>query len=163
MLVVSDTSAISNLALLGLLSSLKEQFGKVVIPVAVARELAALTDAAALEMIREAVLLGWLETITLTDEENLFASTLRLDAGESEAISVARIRSADLLCMDEATGRAIAMGLKLSVKGILGILLDEKAAGRIPTIKPLMDKLQKEHGFFISPALRTRVLSLAGE
>ena len=72
-------------------------------------------------------------------------------------------RSADLLCIDEAAGRAVAMELNLHVKGVLGLLLDEKAAGRISRIEPLLDKLQIELGFFISAGLRSRVLGLAGE
>ena len=163
MLVVSDTSAISNLALLGLLHSLREQFGKVVMPEAVAHELASLADAPALSLIQDASLAGWLETVVLTDEEQAFAGTLKLDPGESEAISLARTRSADLLCMDEAAGRAVAMGLNLKVKGVLGILLDEKAAGRVSLIEPLLDKFQSEHGFFIRADLRKRVLEVAGE
>lgn len=58
MLVVSDTSAISNLALLGLLHSLQEQFERVVMPEAVANELAVLADEAAAESIRVARLNG---------------------------------------------------------------------------------------------------------
>lgn len=163
MLLVSDTSAISNLALLGLLHSLREQFGKVVIPEAVACELTALADAPASEHIRDAVRFGWLETVTLTAEEQAFAGKLNLDPGESKAISLAMTRSADLLCIDEAAGRAVAMELNLHVKGVLGPLLDEKAAGRISRIEPLLDKLQIELGFFISASLRNRVLGLAGE
>lgn len=161
MLIVSDTSAISNLALIGLLSSLREQFGKVVMPEAVARELTALSDASASKMVQDALGLGWLETVNLTDEERVFADSLRLDRGESEAIALAKTRSAELLCIDEAAGRAVA--LELNVKGVLGILLDEKTAGRIAQIRPLLDKLQKDCGFFISAALKARVLGLAGE
>lgn len=163
MLVVSDTSAISNLALLGLLNSLREQFGKVIMPEAVACELLALVDTHASGLIQEALRFGWLETMTLTGEERAFANTLRLDLGESEAIALAKMRSAELLCIDEAAGRAVAMDLNLKVRGVLGILLDEKAAGRIARIEPLLDKLQREHGFFISAGLRSRVLGLAGE
>jgi uncharacterized protein len=163
MLVVSDTSAISNLALLGLLNSLREQFGSVVIPDAVTEELAALQNADATRLIGEALRFGWLESVTLTYEEQVFASTLGLDRGESEAIALAKTRSAELLCIDEAEGRAVAMGLDINVKGVLGILLDEKAAGRISQIGPHLDKLQEYCGFFISAALKARVLGLAGE
>lgn len=163
MLIVSDTSAISNLALIGLLSSLREQFGKVVMPEAVARELTAVSDASASKMVQDALGLGWLETVNLTDEERVLADSLRLDRGESEAIALAKTRSAELLCIDEAAGRTVALELNLNVKGVLGILLDEKTAGRIAQIRPLLDKLQKDCGFFISAALKARVLGLAGE
>lgn len=163
MLVVSDTSAISNLALLGLLNSLRAQFGKVVMPEAVACELLALADAPALGLIQDALRFGWLETVTLKDDERDFAASLKLDLGESEAIALAKMRSAELLCIDEAAGRAVAMDLNLNVRGVLGILLDEKASGRISMIKPLLDKLQRECGFFIDAGLRSRVLGLAGE
>lgn len=104
-----------------------------------------------------------METLTLTQEERDFATSLRLDLGESEAIALAKMRSADLLCIDEAAGRAVAMDFNIKVRGVLGILMDEKAAGRISKVESLLDKLQSEHGFFISAGLRSRVLGLAGE
>jgi len=47
MLVVSDTSPLSNLAIIGRLDLLREQFSEVLMPMAVSRELAALTDSTA--------------------------------------------------------------------------------------------------------------------
>ena len=47
MLVVSDTSALSNLAIIGRLPLLREQFTEVRMPPAVASELTALRDTAA--------------------------------------------------------------------------------------------------------------------
>ena len=65
--------------------------------------------------------------------------------------------------MDESLGRAVAARLGLRTIGILGILLDAHAHGRIPKVAPVLDRLEQEAGFWIAPALRARVLQLANE
>jgi predicted nucleic acid-binding protein len=42
-------------------------------------------------------------------------------------------------------------------------LIQAKAAGLIPEIRIIIDLLQRDAGFFMSPTLRNRVLQLVGE
>ena len=65
--------------------------------------------------------------------------------------------------MDERAGRSAAAQLGLPVIGTLGLLLRSKEKGFIPTIGPLVDRLQNELGFFVSAELRAEVLRRAGE
>jgi len=47
--------------------------------------------------------------------------------------------------------------------GILGILLRAKATGLIPAVKPALEALQRDAGFWLSEALRQQVLQAANE
>jgi len=71
--------------------------------------------------------------------------------------------TADALLVDESLGRAVAVRLGLRTIGILGILVEARARSLIPTVAPVLDRLEQEAGFWIAPALRTRVLQLAKE
>ncbi len=163
MFVVSDTSIISNMAIVGLLDVLKNQCGTVTIPTAVERELSALNREHAQVAIQSAIESGWLIVATLTADEAVFASSLKLDPGESEAIALAKARDATLLCMDERRGRAKALALGLPLVGILGLLLREKKDGRLAVVKPHLIRLVEESNFFISASLLSEALELAGE
>ena len=106
MRVVSDTSPISNLAIIGHLDLLKRRYGAVRIPPAVASELSALSHPAAKAQITAALAEGWLVA------EKAPPSTPQLpfplDAGETEAIGLALATRADVLLMDERRGREAA-------------------------------------------------------
>jgi predicted nucleic acid-binding protein len=52
--------------------------------------------------------------------------------------------------------------LQLRLTGTLGVLIDAKRAGIIPTVRPLLDQLQSL-GFRLAPPARAAVLKLAGE
>jgi hypothetical protein len=45
----------------------------------------------------------------------------------------------------------------------LGILVEAKSQGLIPVVKPLLDALINQAGFWIAEPLYNRVLRLAGE
>ena len=53
--------------------------------------------------------------------------------------------------------------LGLRTIGILGVLLESRRRGLIPGLKAVLDQLETEAGFWLSPQLRLRVLRLAGE
>jgi predicted nucleic acid-binding protein len=63
---------------------------------------------------------NWLEIESISLPIN--NSLKDLDRGESEAISLAENKQADLIILDEQTARAIAKNRGLTVIGILGIL-----------------------------------------
>lgn len=161
MIVVSDTSALSNLAIVNHLWLLEAIYQRVIIPDVVARELAAARN----PMIPAILQLGWIQTQPLTHSQlaNQLQQERGLDAGEANAIALALELQADDLLIDERLGRQEALRLGLSIIGILGILLVAKQRHLIPQVKPIMDALINEAGFRVSPQLYQRVLAIAQE
>lgn len=88
---------------------------------------------------------------------------LELDAGEAEAIACALEINADLLLLDERRARETAQRLGLKFIGILGVLTEAKRRQLIPRIRPVLDNLRHQAGFWVTDALYQRVLAVAGE
>ena len=82
---------------------------------------------------------------------------------ELEAIVMSLEWPADLLIMDESSGRAMARNLKIRITGTLGVLLKAKRDGEIPSLKSEMDRLVQDAGFFVSDRVRNTFLAEAGE
>jgi uncharacterized protein len=89
MRVVSNTSPISNLAIIGRLSLLRQRYGRVTALLAVARELRALSHVPARETIDAAFHEGWLAVESVPTPSALEELRRTLDAGEAEAIALA--------------------------------------------------------------------------
>ena len=68
----------------------------------------------------------------------------------------------DLLIMDESSGRAMARYLNIRITGTLGVLLEAKCDGEIPSLEFEMDRLIRDVGFFISDRVRNTFLAEAG-
>lgn len=163
MLVVSDTSTLSNLAIIGRLDLLREQFGEVRMPLAVEQELRALRDPSARAVLTRAVHDGWLITLPLPASAPFPAALRGLDPGETEALRLALAISADRVLMDEQEGRQRATTLGIRTIGVLGILLAAKQAGALPSLKDEILKLRRDAGFFIAKPLEAQLLAAAGE
>jgi predicted nucleic acid-binding protein len=161
MLVASNTSPISNLAIIGRLNLLRSQFGGIWIPPAVQSELDQLAHAVARQEIQQALRDGWIKPKALQADKvaRLLASTL--DPGEAEAIALALELSADLILLDERDGRSAAERAGLRVTGVLGVLLRAKNNGPIQLIKPEVEALRSRARFFLSARLEE--LEIAGE
>jgi uncharacterized protein len=161
MIVVSDTSALSNLALVEHLWLLEAIYQTIIIPDVVARELAAASN----PIIPAILQLGWIQTHFLTNSQlaNQLQQDRGLDAGEANAIALALELQADDLLIDERLGRQEAIRLGLSIIGILGVLLVAKQRSLIPQVQPVMDALINQAGFRVSPPLYQRILALAQE
>jgi len=160
-IVVSDTSALSNLAIVDHLWLLEAIYQTVIIPGVVASELAAASN----PTISAILQLGWIQTQSLTNSQ--LADQLQqergLDSGEANAIALALELQADDLLIDERLGRQESVRLGLSIIGILGILLVAKQRSLIPQVQPVMDALINQAGFRVSPQLYQRVLALSQE
>ncbi len=159
MIVVSYTSALSNLAIIEHLWLLNSIYQTVIIPDVVAKELAAASN----PTIPAIIQVGWIQTQSLTSSElaNQLQQERGLDTGEANAIALALELQADDLLIDERLGRQEAVRLGLSIIGILGILLVAKQRSLIPQVQPVMDTLINQAGFRVSPQLYQRVLALA--
>lgn len=161
MLAVSNTSPVSNLAIIGRLDLLRLRYGRVLIPPAVAQELEALTHPQGRTRIAAAFAESWLVTQALAAPPP--ALVFPLDAGETEAIALALEVRAEVLLMDEKRGRAAARGFGLTVAGALGELLHARQIGRLPALRPEFSRLRVEAGFFVSSEIEQFILSQVGE
>ena len=159
MIVVSDTSPITNLAAIGQLDLLRQIYGQVVIPEAVFQEL---TAAGGNHPGAVAQQLDWVETRVVSNSILVNALQVELDQGEAEAIALAQELAADLLLIDEHLGRAVATRLGIRIIGLLGVLIEAKHRALIQEIKPLVDTLMSL-GFHVKQDLYQRVLQAAGE
>jgi uncharacterized protein len=162
-IIVSDTSPLSNLAIVNALFLLKEIYQTIVIPQAVAEELANGRD----EDPRIAAVLS-LDWVQVRQASNLdLIAELRndylLDRGEAEAIALAIELAADELLIDERLGRREAARLGVAMTGVLGVLLIAKRRGLILRVQSVMDALMAEAGFRVSKQLYEEVLRAAGE
>lgn len=159
MIIVSDTSPISNLLKINQIFLLKEIYQSVVIPEAVFQELKTSRDFDITQILTP----NWAEVRQISNN-TLYQSLLEeLDPGEAEAIVLASELNADVLLMDERRGRQTAISLGLKVTGVAGVLLTAKGVGLIPEVKPLLDDLESKAGFWMGAAFRNYVLELANE
>lgn len=161
MIVVSNTSPIINLAAIGKLEILQKLYEKVFIPQAVYYEIsiAGKGEPGVLEIEK----LRWMEVRQVTNHNLVKALQAELDEGEAEAITLAIELKAGLLFLDERRGRRVASNLGLKFIGLLGVLIEAKHKGIIPSVKPIMDALMIKTGFWISHQLYTHVLKVTGE
>lgn len=162
MIIVSDTSPLSGLFLIGELRLLPALFGQVVVPQQVMAELMVLETHFGhnLSEIRTA---AWLKIGTVSDTATVIRLQTFLDDGESEAIVLARELDADFLLMDELEGRNAAAGFGLKTIGLLGVLVRAKNADLIHSVQVVMDDLRSKARFFISEKLYQQVLKQVGE
>lgn len=160
MIIVSDTSPINNLAAINHLHLL-QLYGTVFISEAVYREL---TDPDfPVAGSTEVQTFDWIQTRSVSDRTLVEALSNELDTGEAEAIALAVEMQADQVLIDERRGRLVASRLNLRYTGILGILVEAKNKGLIAEVKPLLDALINEAGFWVAEPLYNSVLQLVNE
>jgi uncharacterized protein len=46
---------------------------------------------------------------------------------------------------------------------LLGVLLRAKSVGLLPAVRPVLDALRRDAGFWLAESLRQQVLTIAGE
>jgi len=118
MIVVSDTTAINYLILIGYSHILGQMFHKVVLPSAVFQELQSPQSP---EEIR-----AWCVPLPMWCRVESVATVppelMHLGSGEREAIALAEQLRADLILIDEARGRRVAHQRGLSITGTIGVL-----------------------------------------
>jgi len=163
LIVISDTSAITNLAAIQQLNLLPKLYQKIIIPDAVYHELIDIDPPVPGAL--EAKSADWLEIKQTTNREVVerLQKSGRLDLGESEAIALALELDADLLLIDERRGRSEANRLGLRITGLLGILVDAKNKELITEVKPLMDALIATSEFRVSASLYAQILKMVDE
>lgn len=161
MIVVSDTSPITNLASVGHLELLQQLYGQIVIPPAVYRELT--TAGETIPGYKEVQTFDWIAVQPVNDSEFVVSLLDQLDEGEAEAIALAVEQQADWLLIDEELGRQFAETYQIRFTGILGVLIEAKHRGLIPQVKVVLDDLITNAEFWVSERLYRHVLQTVGE
>ena len=153
MIVVSDTSPLTALLTVGEENLLPRLFAEVVIPAAVRDEL----------LRNHPHLPDWLciEPVSNTCEVSRLAAVV--DAGEAEAIELAKELHADHLLIDERKGRRLAVQEGVPVIGLVGVLLLAKRHQLIPSVRVLLQRIEQEAGMYLSESIREQALKSAGE
>jgi hypothetical protein len=162
-IVISDTSVITNLAAIEQLHLLSQLYNQVIIPEAVYRELTEIEPPVPGKI--EVKNAPWVEIRQVVNRSIVqqIQEQARLDIGESEAISLALELKADLLLIDERRGRMEANRLGLRITGLLGLLIEAKQRDLIIAVKPLMDTLITMSAFRVSSALYNQILEIVNE
>lgn len=162
MVVVSNTSPLSNLAVIGKLNLLRDQFGSALVPPAVHGELALLRDSEASRSLDMAFRDGWVRVTPLLEKVPAQIAS-GLHAGESAALALALERKADLTLLDDGDARRRAIDAGLRITGTLGVLLKAGQSGQIRSLREEMHRLREKAHFFIAPRLERELLAAAGE
>ena len=98
----------------------------------------------------------WVDVKAVLNRDLLYNYAETVDIGEASAIH------ADLLIIDDAEGRKFAKKLELNITGTVGVILNAKLNGIIPSVKPYIIKIQQTN-FRISDWLTSQILKDAGE
>jgi predicted nucleic acid-binding protein len=157
--VICNTSPVQYLHQLDLLHILPALAGRVVIPSAVELELAVGRESGV--NLPDISALDWV-TIRRPASTRAVPLVSDLGPGETEVLMLALESPGALVILDDALARRVADFLKLQMRGTLGLLLDAKRAGLVPSIAPLLDQLRALR-FRLSAHTRAAVLIQAGE
>ena len=127
MIVVSDTSPVSNLIIIGRLELLKAVFTDVLIPPTVDREIQALSKFG--HNLQDYKNAGWIKVVEPQNIPKVTSLKISLDEGEAEAIALALEVDCEFLLMDERIGTNIAREEGLQTIGLIGVLIKAKEIG----------------------------------
>lgn len=156
--VISDTSPLHYLVLIGQADLLPTLYTELLIPQTVADEL---HQPATPDPVRRWIANrpSWLQVVPLTAPSGS-VSLAHLDPGEHDAILLALHLKADLVLMDQREGVDEARRLGLMVTGTLGVL-DRAAERGLIELVPAIARLRQTN-FRIDPALLDRLLVVDG-
>ena len=156
--IVSDTIALIVLAGRQRLDLLGACFERVLLPRAVYLEWLA-GDAAVEQTLAR---LAFLEVVVVDDSPVLGELRALLDAGEAEALALARGRGLPLL-VDEKKGRTVARMMKIPVLGLVGVLLLAVERGILePQVAGAILRESIDHGFRLSERLHRAFMERLG-
>jgi hypothetical protein len=147
-----------NLAIIGHLALLREQFGEVLVPRAVVEELRLAEDLPGNGEIREAIRVGWLQPREAKQQALVRSLRRELDLGEAEAIALAIELNAERILLDERDARRVAKSQGLKVTGVVGILRRARLEKRIPSLREAIGRLRDEAGFHLDDELVEEIL-----
>lgn len=156
---ICNTSPLQYLHQIGKLDLIPRLIGRVMIPPAVAEELAEGRTRG--YNVPDARNLSWIEVRKPTSAAALPLAR-DLGAGEAGVLALALEQSDAVIIMDDEVGRKVARLLRLRMIGTLGLLLEAKRKGLITAVTPCLDEFARL-GFRVSLVTRQAVQKLAGE
>lgn len=160
MTVINTSPAIHlHCVLPGGLSTLALLVGQVTVPKEVGQELAAGADLdTTWQEIQNQI--GIVVRNTPANIHPLLSA--QIDLGEASVIQTALDHGDAAVILDDLKARRVAKTLGLSVTGTLGVLLQAKRTGLLPSMTEVITKLE-QRGMWISSSLATKAIQLAGE
>lgn len=159
MIVVSNTTPLIGLAIVGQFDLLRRFYGEIILAEAVYQEVVVAGREAG-GAKREVSSVGWIQVKAVHDRLAVDVLLDELDLGEAETIVLARELGAGWVLMDERKGRRKLTQLNQPKIGTVGLLLKAKQLGLLPELKPLLEQLRMQ-GFSISDAVVAAVLQEA--
>jgi len=161
MIVVADTSVILNLCCAGQEHLLPGLFREVCIPEQVRAEFERLSKQS--PRFHGLRVPGWLKVMDVNEVPDVLAALPNLHAGETAALALAMDLQADAVLMDESAGRKAAHQLGVRAIGVLGVLVQAKRSGLLTEVRPVLETLESQAGFWLAPALVEATLKKLGE
>ncbi len=147
--IISDTSCFIILTNIGELDILHKLYGQIITTIDIATEYS--------EPLPE-----WVEIVTVKDKYRQQILEMQIDKGESSAIALALEIPNCLLILDDYKARKIADNLGLTFTGTIGVIIQAKLKGIIPSIKPILNKLRQTN-FRLSIDIEIQALKEASE
>lgn len=151
--VVSNSTPLIALAKISRFQLLKDIFHKINIPKAVYDEVVTLGKGRSGSIELENA--DWIQCHEVHNHDLIAFLKISLDAGESEAIALARETGADLLLIDDSDGRRVAESVDIPITGTIGLLL-RYYRGNPKEFKNALNDLQAQ-GFRLSKKEYTRI------
>lgn len=159
MIVVSDTSCISNLYQIGQLNLLTKLFKEILITPFVFNELSIFhADNLLNELKSFNIKVHSISDSSITSK----IAESGIDAGDAEAIALSLELKALFLIIDEKEGKKVAQQYGVNTIGILGVILLSKEKRLIEKARPVFDQL-RNRSFYFSNSLYMFLLKQAKE
>lgn len=151
--VVSDTTPLHYLILIGRDSVLEKLYGKIILPPAVLQELR--------HPAAPPAVLDWAKSpptwLTVRSPALVPPRFDNLDFGERQALALAKEIQADFVLLDDKLARRFAESEALKVKGTLGIVADAARAGLL-NFRATVEALQGS-SMHLDPQLAERIIA----
>lgn len=155
---VCNTSPIQYLHQAGHLALLRELYGRLLLPEAVAGEIERGRRAGV--DLPDPATVDWIEVCRVTP--TLFPLPRDIHRGEAEVIALAGSLPHALMILDDTAARRHARLLGLRFTGTLGVILRAKSVGLLPAVEPVVGVFES-CGFHMTERIRSEILRLAGE
>lgn len=148
-IIIADTTCLIVLSHINHLEILYKLFGEITVTSKVAEEYGV-------------QLPSWINVDNPKDSKTELIILQDLDEGEASSIALAMESDESLLVLDDLKARKYANQLDLKIIGTLGIIVDAKLAGIIPSVKPLLRAIANTN-FRITETLERIILDKANE